>query len=131
MRVLETFKGPAVSTLTFRQFVWDIRDKYDAAGYRKGQELLLLLNANSSYGLTSPVGMEQGRFEISRDSKGVVVATNGQANRGLFANMSQQLNQPATRLSAATSALVAGHRSGPVPLSQLEELIKQFSELSR
>jgi hypothetical protein len=75
--------------------------------------------------------MEQGRFEISRDPKGVVVATNGQANRGLFANMSQPLNLPATRLSAATSALVARHRSGPVPLSQLEELIKQFSELSR
>ena len=127
MRVVETFKGTAASTLTFRQFVWDIRDKYDVAGYRKGQELLLLLNADSAYGLTSPVGMEQGRFEISRDAKGVVVATNGQANRGLFANMAQQLNQPGARLSEPTSALVTRHRSGPVPLVQLEEVIKQFS----
>ena len=131
MRVIETFKGPAVSTLTFRQFVWDIRDKYDAAGYRKGQELLLLLNANSTYGLTSPAGMEQGRFEIFRDPAGVIMAANGHGNLGLFANMSQQLKQPGVRLSQSTTALVARHRSGPVPLSQLAEVIKQFAEAAQ
>lgn len=131
LRVIETFKGPAASTLTFRQFVWDIRDKYDAAGYRKGQELLLLLNANSAYGLTSPAGMDQGKFEIFRDPAGVVVAANGHGNLGLFANMSQQLTRPGVTLSHATSALVARHRSGPVPLAQLEEVIKQFAGTAR
>ncbi len=127
IRVMESFKGAAESTLTFRQFVWDMRDQRDAGGYRKGQELLLLLNGNSAYGLTSPAGMEQGRFEIFRSPKGVAMAANGQANVGLFANMTSQLTQRDVRLSQSTTALVARHRTGPVPLSQLEELIKQFA----
>jgi hypothetical protein len=131
LRVLENFKGTAPQIFSFRQFVWDIRDKQDAAGYRKGQEVLLLLNANSSYGLTSPAGMEQGRFEIFRDAKGVAMATNGLGNVGLFANMSGQLKQPGVRLSQATSNLVAQHRSGAVPLSQLEEVIRQFEGAPR
>ena len=53
IRVLETLKGTPAPTLIFRQFIWDIRDKYDLAGYRKGQDLLLLLNADSAYGLTA------------------------------------------------------------------------------
>jgi hypothetical protein len=131
LRIVETLKGTPTPTLTFRQFVWDIRDKYDAAGYKKGQELLLLLNANSIYGLTSPVGMEQGRFEISRDRTGVAMAENGHANVGLFANMSQQMKQPGIRLSQATTALLVRHPTGPIPLSQLEELIKQFAGVAR
>jgi hypothetical protein len=131
MRVVEAFKGTPASTLTFRQFVWDIRDKYDAAGYRKGEQLLLLLNANSPYGLTSPVGMDQGRFEISRDPTGVVVAANGHANVGLFVDMPLQLKQAGITLSQATAALIARHRTGPVPLSQLEEIIRQFAGAAR
>jgi hypothetical protein len=131
LRVVENFKGTAAPLFSFRQFVWDIRDKHDAAGYRKGQEVLLLLNANSSYGLTSPAGMEQGRFEIFRDSKGVAMAVNGHGNAGLFANMSGQLKQPGVRLSQATTNLVTQHRTGAVPLSQLEELIKQFAGAPR
>jgi hypothetical protein len=131
MRVVQIFKGAPASTFTFRQFVWDIRDKYDAAGYKKGEQLLLLLNANSPYGLTSPAGMDQGRFEISRGPTGVVVAANGHANVGLFANMPMQLKQAGTILSQATTALVVRHRSGPVPLSQLEEIIRQFAGAAR
>lgn len=40
LRVVENLKSNSLSPVMFRQFVWDIRDKYDAAGYRKGQELL-------------------------------------------------------------------------------------------
>lgn len=123
LRVVENLKSNSLSPVMFRQFVWDIRDKYDAAGYRKGQELLLLLNPESAYGLTSPVGMDQGRFEISRDAGGNLIAVNGHGNVGLFSNMSI----PGVKISPPASALVVQHRSGPVPLLRLEELIKQFS----
>ena len=44
LRVRETLKGQANGTYTFRQYIWDVRDRYDNAGYRKGQDLLLLMN---------------------------------------------------------------------------------------
>ena len=38
LRVSETLKGQAIGTYTFRQYIWDVRDRYDNAGYRKGQD---------------------------------------------------------------------------------------------
>jgi hypothetical protein len=131
LRVEENLKGTSESVLTFRQFVWDLRDKKDGAGYRKGQELLLLLNPISSYGLTSPAGMEQGRFQISRDAKGNATAVNGYGNAGLFSNLPAQARQQGAKLSASVTALVTQHRSGPVPLTQLEEVIKEFAGAAR
>src|SRR5688572_16742314 len=56
LRVRETLKGQASGTYSFRQYIWDVRDRYDNAGYRKGQDLLLLMIAPSRYGLSSPAG---------------------------------------------------------------------------
>jgi hypothetical protein len=131
LRVEKSLKGTAASSLTFRQFVWDIRDKQTAAGFRKGQELLLLLNPTSVYGLTSPAGMEQGRFQISRDAKGNITAVNGRGNVGLFANVSAQAKQARVSLSSRAATLITQHRSGPVALSDLEEVITQFAGAPR
>src|SRR4051794_17780989 len=38
LRVSETLKGTTGATYTFRQFIWDIRDRQTAQGYRRGQE---------------------------------------------------------------------------------------------
>jgi hypothetical protein len=64
MQVQDTLKGKAATTLTFRQFIWDLRDEQDAARYLKGQELLLFLNPVSQYGLTSPVGLGREAFAL-------------------------------------------------------------------
>src|SRR5262249_47125892 len=82
--VSKVLKVSAPATYSFRQFLLDTRDAADAGGYHKGSELLLLLNPPSEYGLTSPVGLDQGRFRITRDSKGHAVAVNGRSNLGLF-----------------------------------------------
>ena len=66
LRVREVLKGDAGPTFTFRQFIWDIRDRYDAAGYRKGQELLLLMNPTTRYGLSSPVGRCAAKMKTER-----------------------------------------------------------------
>ena len=71
--------------------------------------------------------MEQGRFRISRDAQGNVFAVNGHENVGLFANLSAQAQQRAVTLSPRALTLAAQHRSGPVPLPQLEEIIRQFA----
>jgi hypothetical protein len=127
LRVRETVKGDARGTFTFRQYIWDIRDRWDAAGYRKGQDLLLVLNAPTRYGLTSPVGIEQGRFRIRPDGKGGYLALNGTGNTHLFDGIADMAGQKGVALSRKQAALVAKHHGGPVELGELMAMFRAFS----
>jgi hypothetical protein len=127
VRVQEVLKGQSGPLFTFRQFVWDLHSKYDAGGYRKGQEVLLLMNAPSQYGLSSPAGMEQGRFLIQPERDGRRIAVNGQGNAGLFRNLSALASQKGVTLSRRAATLVAQHRAGPVRVEDLEEIVKTFA----
>lgn len=131
MRVASTLKGHADSTFSFRQFIWDIRDKYEFGGYQKGQQILILLNPVSSYGLTSPAGMEQGRFLITKDDHGNNLAANSFANVGLFADVETKALSAKVQLSPAATTIVRQHVRGPVALDQLETIIRQFAGTSK
>ncbi len=126
LRVRETLKGKSQETFTFRQYVWDIRDRFDAAGYRKGQDLLLLMIAPSRYGLSSPAGLEQGRFRIRRDAAGNETAVNGHGNARLFDGVGAQLAKEGVALSPKSATLVATHRQGPVEVGALMDLIGEL-----
>ncbi len=126
MHVDSTLKGTAGKTLEFRQYIWDIRDQLDAARYAKGQEMLLLLGPVSEYGLRSPVGLEQGRFRILRDSRGQATAVNGTGNVGLFESVAQRTKAKRLQLSPRVDALVTAPPTGPVPLLDLEEAIRSL-----
>lgn len=127
LRVEETLKGKASETLTFRQFIWDIRDRYDAAGYQKGQHVLLLLNNPTRYGLVSTAGLYQGRFLIVRNRAGNNVAQNGFGNSGLFRDIESALTDRGIHLDPGSLKNLQRHRSGPVGLSLLETLIRQLA----
>ena len=127
LRVRDTLKGQASGTYTFRQYIWDVRDRYDAAGYHKGQDLLLLMIAPSRYGLSSPAGMEQGRFRIERDRSGRELAVNGTGNHRLFDGMAVFADKQGVALSARQAGLVAKHRGGPVELGELTALVRAFA----
>lgn len=127
LRLSDTLKGSARDTYTFRQFIWDIRDRKDAAGYRKGQELLLLMIAPSRYGLSSPAGLEQGRFRIERDRKGRESAINGTGNFKLFEGLEAGTKSAAV-LSTRQASLVAKHRKGAVDAAELTAMIRAFAE---
>ncbi|MFL6304193.1 MAG: hypothetical protein ACJ72H_11680 [Candidatus Sulfotelmatobacter sp.] len=126
----ETLKGAAKKTIEFRQFIWDIRDKLDSARYAKGSEMLLMLGPVSAYGLRSPVGLEQGRFRILRDSAGKVTALNGTGNLGLL-NIPQSKVQSKAAVSSRTAALVRQKPQGALPLADLEEAIRTFAGVSQ
>ena len=126
LRVHDTLKGHAAGTYTFRQYIWDVRDRYDSAGYRKGQDLLLLMIAPSEYGLSSPAGMEQGRFRIERDRAGREVAVNGTDNLRLFDGLAAA-DKSVAALSPKQASLAAKHRKGPVELAELEAMIRAFA----
>ena len=128
LRLLEILKGQPGpdADFTFRQYIWDVRDHYDAAGYRKAQELLLLMNPPTRYGLSSPAGLDQGRFRITRDAQGNRLAVNGHGNAGLFHNLEPQLIRKHIGLSSHLSAMIRSQTGGPISLSDLEDLIRSL-----
>lgn len=127
INVAAMLKGKPQKTFQFRQYIWDVRDKLDSAEYQKGQELLLLLGPVSQYGLTSPVGLEQGRFRITHDGNGQPMAVNGRGNIGLFQATEQRAQSQKLKLSARTTALIRQAQPGPVPLADLKEAIQNFA----
>ena len=130
LKVRETLKGGAQGTYTFRQYLWDLRDIRDAAGYYKGQEFVLLMNAPSRYGLTSPSGMEQGKFRVTRDARGQSVAVNGRGNAFLMRGVAAELAKSGATLSRDASSLVAKHQKGPIPVDDLVRLIRELARRS-
>jgi hypothetical protein len=131
LQVHETLKGKPRKTHTFRQYFWDIRDRFDAAGYRKGQHLLLLLIEPSAQGLSSPAGLDQGRFRIERDASGREVAVNGQGNYRLFSGLAADAAKEGATLSPASMRLVESDRSGPVAVAELSRLIRELAAVDR
>jgi hypothetical protein len=123
LQVSERLKGNSPEIYTFRQYIWDIRDRFNTAGYRKGQHLLLMMNKPSRLGLTSPVGLEQGRFTVRGDATGESLAVNGRGNVGLFRNVQPQLQQRKVRLSAGAGKMMQ-RRSGAVRVDELTEVIR-------
>jgi hypothetical protein len=126
MSVAETVKGTPRKSIVFRQYIWDLRDQLDGAQYRKGEELLLLLGPISENGLTSPVGLEQGRFRVLRDKKGQALAVNGRGNFGLFDSVQKRSHARGLQFSPRVAALMRQRTSGPVPLVDLEDAIQTF-----
>jgi hypothetical protein len=127
LRVIDSYKGKPPKTLVFRQYLWDMRAQLGAGEYAKGQELLLLLRPVSEYGLTSPVGLEQGRFRISRDRNGRAMALNGRGNLGLFNSAQGRARAHGIQLSPRVAALARANQAGPVPLLDLEDAIRTFA----
>jgi hypothetical protein len=128
MQVEDTLKGSPAGTHTFRQAVIDRRDLQEKLGYRTGQHVLMILYKTSQFGLTSPAGMEQGRFRIEPGSSGNLAATNGFGNAGLFRGLDSQLRAKSLSVSPEIQAMVAKPGASPVALEQLKLLIRAITE---
>lgn len=124
LQVEETLKGESPKTFTFRQAVIDKRDQEQHLGYRSGQHVLLVLIRPSQFGLTSPAGMEQGRFHIESQGAGKLVATNGFGNAGLFRGVGSQLRAKGIRVAPEVREMITKPEAGPVSLEHLKSLIR-------
>jgi hypothetical protein len=127
LEVKDTYKGKAGKSLIFRQFVWDPDPQRELAEYGKHQELILFLGPVSEYGLTSPVGLEQGRFRIYADQKKQVVAANGRGNLGLFHAVVTRARAHGVTLSPRTLKIAQQTPAAPLLLSDLEDAIRTFA----
>ena len=127
LSVKDTYKGKAQKSITFRQFVWDPLPERELADYGKSQELVLFLGPVSEYGLTSPVGLEQGRFRVSTNKQKQMLAVNGRGNFGLFHALPARAQERGVTLSPRTLAAAHKNEAGPLPLADLEDAIRTFA----
>ena len=127
LHVEETLKGQSTGTYTFRQAAIDKRDQQQKMGYRVGQHLLLAMIRPSAFGLNSPAGMQQGRFEISSGPDGRARAVNGAANAGLFRGMDSQLKDLRPQVSPKTLEMFDQQKSGAVGLEDLKAVIRTLT----
>jgi hypothetical protein len=124
MSVTQTYKGAKHTSLVFRQYALDADQTHASSGYSKGQEVILFLRPVSQYGLTSPAGLEQGRFNVLTDRRtGQKTAVNGRANAGLFNHFEEHANARNLKLSPRLNNIVNAPTSGPVRLKDLEIMI--------
>jgi hypothetical protein len=124
LQVLDPLKGSPGAELSFRQYVFDIHDRDTKLGYRVGEEVVVLLRRPSQYGLTSPVGLEQGRFRVQRDALNNRLVRNGTDNAGLFGTVDQTSPGLRPRLSPAVQQLMSEHRSGPISYEQFKSFVQ-------
>jgi len=110
VRVAEMLKGTAPQEFTFRQFIWDIRDKRDASGFRKGREVVLFLNKTTSAGLTSTSGLDQGRFEVERDNSGNAFIRAHAPNHVLLEGVASALAKKGSATPASVRAAQSDNR---------------------
>jgi hypothetical protein len=127
LEVEETLKGENLKTLTFRQAVIDKRDQQQYMGYRTGQHLLLMLISPSRFGLTSPAGLEQGRFHIEPLGAGKLGATNGFGNAGLFRGLNSQFQAKGLQVTSEVHEMITKPATGPVSLEHLKSLIRTIA----
>jgi hypothetical protein len=126
VQVEDTFKGTSSGSYTFRQAVIDRGDQQQKLGYQPGVHVVLFLIKPNSYGLSSPAGMEQGVFRISRGPRGTLVAANSMGNAGLFRGLSSQVQQNSS-LTAQARSLLSRPSPGPIDLQQLKTIVRAIS----
>ena len=80
--ITESIKGTQKKEITFKQWKPTAKD----AGYEVGEKYVLFLHPDSKLGLTSPVGLSQGLFEVKKISNKEFVK-NRQDNTGLAKNL--------------------------------------------
>jgi hypothetical protein len=127
LQVEDNLKGTALSLYTFHQVAIDRRDQQELLGYRPGQHVLLILMRPSVYGLSSPAGLQQGRFSLRTRADGKLEAVNGFSNGGLFREMDSQLAARGVRIQPEVRALLAQQKPGPAPLNELKTLIRSIT----
>jgi hypothetical protein len=132
LEVENMLRGPSGRIYTFRELSVDRRTVSAKNGYQVGQRLLLFLPSPSEYGLSSPIGIEQGRFHILRSSDGSETAVNETGNAGLFKNVDiSSYNLGTKNIRGLKEDGRAAQGVGPVRLDSLISLVKTLTLLPR
>jgi hypothetical protein len=130
LNVERALRGLPGKTYTFREMHLGLRSNDGKLSYRTGQRLLVFLLSPSQYGLSSPIGMGQGRFHIATDSAGNAMLANDYGNAGLFQDVERDAVRAGKKLTPDQRRLASTMR-GPVPLEGFVSLVKSLTTLPR
>jgi len=123
-------RGPEGRAYTFREWIPSRREMGGKRGYQVGQRLMLFMLSPSQYGLSGPIGREQGRFHIVRDVRGSERIANEFGNAGLFRNVSVAAEKAGASLDEKQMQ-TASTPSGAVPLNDFVDLVEHLKQLPR
>lgn len=130
VQVERMLRGPEGGQYTFRQWLLGREMYRGKGGYMAGQRLLLFLPSPSQYGLSSPLGQEQGRFKIVPDARGQETIANGYGNAGLFKGVAEHAVENGAPFDEAQLRL-AGRAGGAAPLREFVGLVEHLMQLPR
>jgi hypothetical protein len=130
LNVEKMLRGPSSGTYTFREMFLGLRSKEGKQSYKIGQRLLLFLPAASQFGLSSPIGIEQGRFHVAAGSGAGAIVSNEFGNYGLFKDVENSANKAGIQLTKKQSQIAAS-RNGPVLLNDFVSLVQSLTSLPR
>jgi hypothetical protein len=130
LNVERSLRGLPGRTYTFREVYFGLRSREGKQGYSVGQSVFLFLPSPSQYGLSSPIGIGQGRFYIAADSAGNAKLANEYGNAGLFRDVERDAVRAGKQLTPDQRKL-ASTRRGPVPLEEFVSLVKSLTTLPR
>jgi len=130
VQVERMLRGPEGGQYTFRQWLLGREMYRGKGGYMAGQRLLLFLPSPSQYGLSSPLGREQGLFRIAPDARGQETIANGYGNAGLFKGVAEHAEENGAPLDEAQLRL-AGRAGGAAPLREFVGLVEHLMQLPR
>jgi hypothetical protein len=130
LEVENMMRGLQRNSFAFREIFLGLRTNEGKRGYQVGQRLLLFLTSPSPYGLSSPVGIEQGRFHISYDSRSNEFIANELGNAGLFKNVTSSAAKAQVHLSSKQLSTMKT-KQGPVLLSEFVSLVGTLTALPR
>lgn len=135
--VIEMLKGEPSAQITFRQIGLvdggsDIGGGVKIEGldrdlprYQLGEEAVVFLSAPGSSGLTTPVGLEQGKFAVV-ETDGAKTVVNGAGNRGLFIGADKSLKMKAMAVTSTDRALIRTN-GGALPYDTLVSFVKKLA----
>lgn len=137
--VSETLKGSSESRVSFRQLAppenggEDVvrngiryhTSDVDLPSYSVGQENMIFLSEDGVLGLTAPIGITQGKFEIRQSVTGEKRIINSMGNEGLFRKTSKSPKIKALTLDKKEKSLL-NVTSGDVDLEDFKSLVKKI-----
>jgi hypothetical protein len=121
----DVLKGNIGKTLSIKQFGHQSSfGGQRIPRYMQGQVVMLFLHPNSEYGLTSPVGLEQGAFLVKTIGGVKVSVINGRRNQGLFERSPKIDSILQAESPAVPHPLI--NAKGELPYAEFRDLVEKL-----
>ncbi len=126
--VEDMIKGPRQNTITYRQIAslqGEPSIGADLPTYEVGEESLVFLSEEGPKGLTAPIGIFQGKFDMVTNTNGTRYIRNGVNNKGLFVGLKKSPQFKSLKINTAEKNMIQ-QNGGALPLETFTSLVKKY-----